>query len=201
MGHFHTNDTFAMSDARLLTAVAVNGLLTVVQGVGGLLSGSLSLVADALHNLSDGGGAADRLGRASDRPQPADRFQTFGYRRVELVGALINSNDAQHRRTVSGLRGGDAAGRPAAGGGVDRGNCCRRRVRDRRCHCAAHLLDGQGQPEREGGVRPQRDRRVGVGRGGRGRHPHPAVSALSCRCRRDLPDRWLRPVPGYGHHP
>ena len=91
MGHFHTNDTFAMSDARLLTAVAVNGLLTVVQGVGGLLSGSLSLVADALHNLSDAGAlliawVARRIGR-----RPADRFQTFGYRRVELVGALINS--------------------------------------------------------------------------------------------------------------
>ena len=93
MGHsqFHTNDTFAMSDARLLTAVAVNGLLTLVQGVGGLLSGSLSLVADALHNLSDAGAlliawVARRIGR-----RPADRFQTFGYRRVELVGALINS--------------------------------------------------------------------------------------------------------------
>ena len=90
-GHSHTHATPATSDARLLAAVAVNGLLTIVQAIGGLLSGSLSLVADALHNLSDAGAllialVARRFGR-----KPADRFQTFGYRRVELVGALINA--------------------------------------------------------------------------------------------------------------
>ena len=89
--HFHSDAAAAMSDARLLVAIAVNGLLTVVQAVGGLLSGSLSLVADALHNLSDAGAllialVARRIGR-----KPADRFQTFGYRRVELVGAVINA--------------------------------------------------------------------------------------------------------------
>ncbi len=80
-----------MSDVRLLAAIAVNGLLTVVQAVGGLLSGSLSLIADALHNLSDAGAllialVARRIGR-----KPADNFQTFGYRRVELVGAVSNA--------------------------------------------------------------------------------------------------------------
>ena len=80
-----------MSDGRLLVAIALNGLLTVAQAVGGFLSGSLSLVADALHNLSDAGAllvalVARRIGR-----KPADRFQTFGYRRVELVGAVINA--------------------------------------------------------------------------------------------------------------
>jgi cobalt-zinc-cadmium efflux system protein len=89
--HTHTESAPGLSDARLLIAVAVNGLLTVVQVVGGLLSGSLSLVADALHNLSDAGAlmiawVARRIGR-----RPADQFQTFGYRRVELVGALINA--------------------------------------------------------------------------------------------------------------
>ena len=89
--HADTEDTPGPSDARLLAAVAVNGLLTVVQIAGGLLSGSLSLVADALHNLGDAGAlliawVARRIGR-----RPADRFQTFGYRRVELVGALINA--------------------------------------------------------------------------------------------------------------
>ena len=89
--HAPAEDLRGLSDARLLAAVGLNGLLTVVQAVGGLLSGSLSLVADALHNLSDAGAllialVARRIGR-----RPADRFQTFGYRRVELVGALINA--------------------------------------------------------------------------------------------------------------
>ena len=89
--HVHAENATGLSDARLLAAVAINGLLTIVQAVGGLLSGSLSLVADALHNLSDAGAllialVARRIGR-----RPADRHQTFGYRRVELVGALINA--------------------------------------------------------------------------------------------------------------
>ena len=89
--HAHTEPAAGLSDVRLLLAIAVNGLLTVVQVAGGLLSGSLSLVADALHNLSDAGAllialVARRIGR-----KPADSVQTFGYRRAELVGALINA--------------------------------------------------------------------------------------------------------------
>ena len=91
-GHSHATYTHAPAgDGRLLAAIAVNGLLTVVQVVGGSLSGSLSLIADALHNLSDAGAlfiawVARRIGR-----RPADGLQTFGYRRAELVGALINA--------------------------------------------------------------------------------------------------------------
>ena len=40
-------------DRRLAIAIAVNVLLTVAQVIGGVLSGSLALVADAIHNLSD----------------------------------------------------------------------------------------------------------------------------------------------------
>lgn len=90
-GHSHSADAATRSDARLIAAVCVNGGLTVVQVIGGLLSGSLSLLADALHNLSDAGALlialiARRIGR-----RPADHAQTFGYRRAELVGALINA--------------------------------------------------------------------------------------------------------------
>ena len=79
------------SDARLVGAICVNGALTIVQVVGGLLSGSLALVADAVHNLSDAGAllialVSRRIGR-----RPADHVQTFGYRRAELVGALIKA--------------------------------------------------------------------------------------------------------------
>ena len=96
MGHTHAHGHGSHAhaptgDGRLLAAVAVNGLLTVVQVVGGVLSGSLSLIADALHNLSDAGAlviawVARRMAR-----RPADGSHTFGYRRAELVGALINA--------------------------------------------------------------------------------------------------------------
>ena len=77
-------------DARLGWAVAVNVGLTVAQVVGGALSGSLALVADAIHNLSDAGSLliallARRIGR-----RPADERMTFGYGRAEVVAALIN---------------------------------------------------------------------------------------------------------------
>jgi cobalt-zinc-cadmium efflux system protein len=78
-------------DRRLALAVGVNVLLTVVQVIAGLASGSLSLVADALHNLSDAGSillalVARRIGR-----RPADEQMTYGYKRAEIVGTLINT--------------------------------------------------------------------------------------------------------------
>jgi cobalt-zinc-cadmium efflux system protein len=78
----HDHSHYKGGDKRLVGAVLVNILLTIAQVVGGVLSGSLSLVADALHNLSDAAAlrvalVARRIGR-----QPADAKRTFGYRRA-----------------------------------------------------------------------------------------------------------------------
>ncbi len=91
-GHRHgaSTDTSALNDARLGWAIALNGLLTVAQIVGGVLSGSLSLVADALHNLNDAASLALALIARRIARKPADRKRTFGYRRAEIIGALIN---------------------------------------------------------------------------------------------------------------
>jgi cobalt-zinc-cadmium efflux system protein len=80
----------AGGDRALVAAIGVNVLLTVVQVVGGVLSGSLSLIADAMHNLSDAAAIgvaliAQRIGRA-----PADRDHTYGHGRAELIGAFVN---------------------------------------------------------------------------------------------------------------
>ena len=50
-GHVHLDPE--AGDARISWAIAVNMGLTLAQVVGGLLSGSLALIADALHNFSD----------------------------------------------------------------------------------------------------------------------------------------------------
>lgn len=86
----HDHRPAQIGDRNLILAVLVNVLLTIAQVVGGLLSGSLSLVADALHNLSDAASLgialiARRIGR-----RPADDDFTFGYQRAEVIGALIN---------------------------------------------------------------------------------------------------------------
>ena len=90
MGHEHHHDVETMGDQRLLIAIIINMLLTLAQVVGGIISGSLSLIADALHNFSDASSLliaviARKIGR-----QPPDAFKTFGYKRAEVIAALIN---------------------------------------------------------------------------------------------------------------
>ena len=70
--------------------MALNLLLTGVQIVGGVLSGSLALLADALHNFSDCASLVIALVARRWSQQRADRQRTFGYQRAEVVGALIN---------------------------------------------------------------------------------------------------------------
>lgn len=89
MGHHHVHSEQA-GDRRVWWAVAVNVLLTVVQIVGGLLSGSLSLVADAIHNLSDAISMAIAYIARRIARRPANEDWTFGYVRAELIAALIN---------------------------------------------------------------------------------------------------------------
>jgi len=90
LSHNHHHNLDTMDDQRLLVAIAVNMLLTLAQVVGGILSGSLALIADALHNFSDAASlliawVARRVGR-----RPADHFKTFGYKRAEVIATLIN---------------------------------------------------------------------------------------------------------------
>ncbi|KRT56641.1 cation diffusion facilitator family transporter [endosymbiont of Ridgeia piscesae] len=91
MDHDHQHhDVETMGDRRLAIAIAFNMLLTLAQVTGGVISGSLALIADALHNFSDASSlliawVARKIGR-----QPADHFKTFGYKRAEVIAALIN---------------------------------------------------------------------------------------------------------------
>lgn len=88
--HAHHHDTAAMGDGRLAWAVAVNLVLTVAQVIGGALSGSLALVADAVHNLSDAAALGVALFARRVARRGADAGMTYGYRRAEIIAALIN---------------------------------------------------------------------------------------------------------------
>lgn len=87
-GHAHLDP--ASGDRRVAVAIWANALLTVAQVVGGLLSGSLALIADALHNLSDMASLVIAFAARKIARRPADRRMTFGYGRIEIVAALIN---------------------------------------------------------------------------------------------------------------
>lgn len=87
--HHHHVDPDA-GDRRVFLAIVVNVALTVVQIIGGIFAGSLALIADALHNLSDAVALAIAFGARKIARRPADSDMTFGYGRIEIVAALIN---------------------------------------------------------------------------------------------------------------
>ncbi|GGL58561.1 cation diffusion facilitator family transporter [Wenxinia marina] len=88
--HGHAHIDAKSGDRRVSIAIWANGLLTVAQIVGGILAGSLALIADALHNFSDMASLVIAFGARKIARRPADERMTFGYGRIEIVAALIN---------------------------------------------------------------------------------------------------------------
>ncbi len=88
MGHDHGQIT---NKKALLWAIVINIILTIAQIVGGILSGSLSLLADALHNFSDAGALVIAFIAEKISGYPANDEMTYGYGRAQILGALINS--------------------------------------------------------------------------------------------------------------
>lgn len=87
---YHHHIESKAGNARIFWAVVINILLTIVQIIGGILSGSLALIADAIHNLSDALSLVLAFVARKIAQRPADDTMTFGYGRAEIVAALIN---------------------------------------------------------------------------------------------------------------
>lgn len=88
-GHAHGHD-HATSTRRLAAAAIITGLFVVAEVVGGLLSNSVALLADAGHMLTDVGALALSLFVAWFSRQPATPKRTYGYLRWEILAAFIN---------------------------------------------------------------------------------------------------------------
>jgi cobalt-zinc-cadmium efflux system protein len=71
-------------------ALAINGGLLVAEAIGGILTGSLALLADAGHLLSDAGAIVLALIAVRLASLPAVGRRTFGYQRSEVLAALVN---------------------------------------------------------------------------------------------------------------
>lgn len=89
-GHHGDVDARAQSRRRLGLVLALLVLYMGAEVVGGLLSGSLALLADAGHMLSDSAALALSLFALWIATRPATPRRTFGYYRVEVLAALIN---------------------------------------------------------------------------------------------------------------
>ncbi|MFO1174901.1 MAG: cation diffusion facilitator family transporter [Paracoccaceae bacterium] len=88
--HGHSHGIEGKGDWQVAGAVLTNLVLTAAQIVGGVIAGSVALIADAMHNLSDAlaliiAFAARRIAR-----RPATPAMSFGYARAEVVAALVN---------------------------------------------------------------------------------------------------------------
>jgi cobalt-zinc-cadmium efflux system protein len=86
----HNHAAGQANRTRLLIAIAIIGSFFVVEIVGALLTGSLALLADAGHMLSDIVGLLIALVALTVAARPATDRQTFGFARAEVFGALIN---------------------------------------------------------------------------------------------------------------
>ena len=71
-------------------ALAINGAMLAIEVVGGILTGSLAVLADAGHVLSDVGAIALALLAAGLASRPGGARRTFGYQRSEVLAALVN---------------------------------------------------------------------------------------------------------------
>ncbi len=90
-GHTHSLDARrADSRRRMWVALAINAGLVVAEAVGGILTGSLAVLADAGHLVSDVGSIALALFAARLAALPAAGRRTFGYQRSEVLAALVN---------------------------------------------------------------------------------------------------------------
>jgi cobalt-zinc-cadmium efflux system protein len=89
-GH-HGHDHGDLKGKRLGITILLNVFITIAQLIGGLISGSLSLLADALHNFSDVIALLVSYAAAKLAQRDYTALQTYGYRRAEVIAAMINA--------------------------------------------------------------------------------------------------------------
>lgn len=89
-GHHHHRDE-NISGVRLLITMLLNFAITIIEIIGGLLSGSLSLISDALHNFSDGIAIIISYVALRLSQKPRSSQYTFGLKRAQILAAVLNS--------------------------------------------------------------------------------------------------------------
>ncbi len=105
MGHSHKHnhsnnlnnlhnlhDHGTLTGKNLAIAIFLNIGITIAQAIGGLLSGSLSLLSDALHNFSDVISLIVSYIANVLSKKEASTSKTFGYKRAEIIAAFINAS-------------------------------------------------------------------------------------------------------------
>jgi len=93
MGHHHPHQHGQLSGNRLLFSIILNIVITASQIIGGIISGSLALISDAVHNLSDVMSLIiSYVANILSNKKKQTLHQTFGFKRAEIIAAFINSS-------------------------------------------------------------------------------------------------------------
>ena len=90
-GHGHGHSGAVADRRRLAVVLAITGSILVVEAVGAWVSGSLALLADAGHVLTDAAGLVIALIAATLVLRPATAHRTWGYRRAEVLAATLQA--------------------------------------------------------------------------------------------------------------
>lgn len=87
----HKDNSQSLSNKNLIFSILLNVLITTAQVIGGLVSGSLSLLSDALHNFTDVISLVISYIAHRLTGKKASNHRTFGYKRAELIAAFVNA--------------------------------------------------------------------------------------------------------------
>jgi len=94
MAHSHPHKHHGHQDLKgrnLLISIVLNILITISQVIGGIISGSLALISDALHNFSDVISLLVSYIANKYSKKQASFNKTFGYKRSEIIAAFVNA--------------------------------------------------------------------------------------------------------------
>ena len=89
-GHHHHHHE--VSGKNLFITIILNIIITLSQIIGGIMSGSLALLSDAMHNFSDVLALVIAYIANQLAARPNTESQTFGYKRAEIIAALFNAS-------------------------------------------------------------------------------------------------------------
>ncbi len=90
--HSHSHQNENTSATRLFITMTLNFVITITELAGGIISGSLSLISDALHNFSDGIAIIISYCALKLNKKPVNENFTFGFKRAEIIAAVFNAS-------------------------------------------------------------------------------------------------------------
>lgn len=91
MSHDHDHGAASTGRGRIAIALAITASVFVAEIVGAVITGSLALLVDAAHMLTDAGGLVIALTAATLARRPATERRTWGWQRAEVLGATAQA--------------------------------------------------------------------------------------------------------------